>query len=65
MRPGAALVTGAGARLGRAMAEALGAAEEDGAVNVKAGGKGDSLLSKIDLKGMLSSRRKDKVANEG
>jgi len=61
--------TAKGSKIGAActalLAEALGAAEEDGAVNVKAGGKGDSLLSKIDLKGMLSSRRKDKVANEG
>jgi len=43
--------------------EALGAAEEDGSDTRPA--KGDSLLSKIDLKSMLPSRRKDKVANEG
>ena len=27
-------------------------------------GKGESLLNKIDLKGMLAARRKDKVASE-
>ncbi|WP_370310130.1 pilus assembly protein CpaE [Sphingobium abikonense] len=42
--------------------EALGSEEKDG--DARPSGKGESLLNKIDLKGMLAARRKDKVASE-
>ena len=42
--------------------EALGSEDKDG--DARPSGKGESLLNKIDLKGMLAARRKDKVASE-
>ena len=55
-----------GSKVGAACAallnEALGSEDKDG--DVRPSGKGESLLNKIDLKGMLAARRKDKVASE-
>ena len=51
-----------GAACAALLNEALGSEDKDG--DVRPSGKGESLLNKIDLKGMLAARRKDKVASE-